>query len=180
MEVKNTVKLMKQVIPTPTSGFDFGVDVDSEKGDLIGKTADLAVWNFQRHGAAGYGTYAAERRIPKPYPASKFVWSREEDISRLPSVGASDIVTGPEKTVYPSEISIYHDVCNRSVGERTQKVEAPVPIRLVPQEPQLGLPLIQEFLMGPTRKWRQNGLKNTPLMPQLAKSLPLVRILRGR
>jgi hypothetical protein len=172
------------------SGFDFAVesDVKGEKRQRIGKVSDMEVYSYQRYGAAGYGAYSAGRHIPRPYPASKFVWGPEKDIARLPSVQARDIVTGPERTVHASEISIYSDVMNRSVGERTQKIEAPVPIRLVPQEPspQLGLPMIQEFLMGPSRKHRIDSLRNVPFMGQgsidlpILKSLPIFRAFRRR
>lgn len=60
-----------------TSDWDIAIDIDGGKGQLRDHK-NLSAFVYQR--------FSKERRIPRPYPASKFTWDPKRNIARLPSV----------------------------------------------------------------------------------------------
>jgi hypothetical protein len=77
---------------------------------LIGtfNIVDPSDFNAQRYGArSAGGEYNRERRLPQPYPYTKFVWDPTKDIARLPSVAViGSHPTPPTRQLSPEKISV--------------------------------------------------------------------------
>lgn len=69
----------------------------------------------------------AHGRLPTPYPSSKFVWGRERDIGKIPSVSAGELTTGNERTLSPQIPSVMNDVFTRSSSELTSRRQTSKP-----------------------------------------------------
>lgn len=77
---------------------------------LIGafNIVDPSDFSAQRYGAGSAGgNYSRERRLPQPYPYTKFVWDPRKDIARLPSVAiVGSHPTPPTRQLSPEKISV--------------------------------------------------------------------------
>ena len=78
---------------------DYAIDVDNIKS-RIGKNRGFSISPQLK----AQGRYSVGRRIPSPYPFTKFVWNRSKDIATTPAVKPP--VSGPWTTLSPSRISI--------------------------------------------------------------------------
>lgn len=142
---------------------DMSIAEDSGHKDLAtyrsksGRALDV---QMQRFGAGGYGgRYSQERHIPSPYPFGKFIWGVKKDIARIPSVIARDLISGPERTISP-QIAVDSDSQNRSNAEWRSSGEVQI---------------------APTRKAREDALRNLPYMYQkYLKDFPVLCAVRQR
>jgi len=77
-------------------------------------------YRSQRYGArSSGGQYSVERRIPRPYPASKFRWPPEKDIARIPAIG----ILGGAYPVDSRTLSPQKDVTRQTQSARVISVQ---------------------------------------------------------
>lgn len=136
-------------------------DISIVDSGRVRSLKDMSVYG-QRHGSAG-GAYSSTRRIPRPYPTQRFIWDKERDIARLPSVKVIGSHPTPAMRQLSPQISLDGSqfVSKRSrddftprypdLTEREFKTQ-PKPIRKTQYRP-LRVPD-----WGPFRKWTEQKL----------------------
>lgn len=97
-----------------------------------------------------------EYRLPRPYPV-RAIWPLGKDIAKLPSVGVLGGRSGPMRSYLAQAVE-----------------EAPFMSGII------------ETLIGPSRKWKIDALKNLPFLGQRAgggrylKNFPVACAIRNR
>ena len=81
---------------------DFSLDVDGRRSRVGKKSGKYVSISPQR--MRGQGRYSVGKHYPKPYPFTKFTWSKWKPIATTPAVQGGNITSGPQKTLSPSRV----------------------------------------------------------------------------